>query len=152
MSRHAHCLFCDDIRTEVGNKTSLIGIYGGELFVDECPAVLPKICISAFMSTDAEQPLRTLTVQVSHKGAVLQENIVPEDQLLAMQQALLERGSASDPIRVFSIGCNIMFAPFVIDEESVLEVAMVADGDSHLAGKLRIRCPSKAAPNAPVSK
>lgn len=143
MSRHAHCLFCDDIRFEMGNKTSLIGIYGGELTASECPAVLPKLCVSAFMRTTAEQPLKTLTIKVNYKGSVLQETIVPEDQLAAMQQDLVGRGSNSDPIKLFAIGCNLMFSPFIIDEESALEVSMVADGEEYPAGKLRIKCPPK---------
>ena len=40
-----YCLFCDDIRREVGGKTSLIGIYHGDIkFNSPKPVVYPKLC------------------------------------------------------------------------------------------------------------
>jgi hypothetical protein len=37
-------LLCDDVRLEVGNKLSLMGIFQ-EIFVQQLPVVLPKIAI-----------------------------------------------------------------------------------------------------------
>jgi hypothetical protein len=37
-------LFCDDVRNEVGNKLSLMGVYGQDLLLREFPATLPKLC------------------------------------------------------------------------------------------------------------
>lgn len=41
----AFALFCDDIRQEISNKVSLIGIYGSHMLVSEMPAKLPKLCV-----------------------------------------------------------------------------------------------------------
>jgi hypothetical protein len=37
-------LFCDDVRLEIGNKLSLMGIFQ-EIYVQQLPVVLPKISI-----------------------------------------------------------------------------------------------------------
>jgi len=38
-------LICDDIRQEVGNKVSLMGVYGKDVIVPDIPYVFPKICL-----------------------------------------------------------------------------------------------------------
>lgn len=40
---YGYTLFCDDLRTEVGNKYSLMGMYTGALHIQgQLPALLPK--------------------------------------------------------------------------------------------------------------
>lgn len=41
---HMVALFCDDVRNEVGNKLSLMGVYGQDLLLREFPTTLPKLC------------------------------------------------------------------------------------------------------------
>jgi hypothetical protein len=36
--------FCDDVRQEIGNKFSLMGCYGSDLYVPAFPITLPKLC------------------------------------------------------------------------------------------------------------
>jgi hypothetical protein len=38
-------ILCDDVRHEVGHKTSLMGIYDQDIIFDELPALLPKLCL-----------------------------------------------------------------------------------------------------------
>lgn len=47
MAAHVEVIFCDDIRLEVGNKTSFIGTYLADMVVESFPALLPKFCIHA---------------------------------------------------------------------------------------------------------
>lgn len=39
-------IICDDIRQEIGNKHSFIGIYGSDIFVSKIPFVFPKLCFA----------------------------------------------------------------------------------------------------------
>ena len=39
-----HGLFCDDIRQEIGGKTSLMGCYHGDLLVPKFPATVHQLC------------------------------------------------------------------------------------------------------------
>jgi hypothetical protein len=38
-------ILCDDVRTETGNKFSLMGIYGQSILFKKVPAALPQLCL-----------------------------------------------------------------------------------------------------------
>lgn len=38
-------ILCDDVRQEIGNKTSLMGIYDKDIVFGDLPALLPKLCL-----------------------------------------------------------------------------------------------------------
>lgn len=42
-----YVIFCDDVRQEVGNKLTVVGMYTGDLLMHSptMPAVLPKFCV-----------------------------------------------------------------------------------------------------------
>jgi len=42
-----HTIICDDIRQEIGNKLTFIGIYGPQILVTKIPYVFPKLCFVA---------------------------------------------------------------------------------------------------------
>ena len=42
--KHEFTILCDDIRQEMGGKTSLMGLYDHHIVVPEVPFVLPKVC------------------------------------------------------------------------------------------------------------
>lgn len=39
-----YSLICDDVRHEVGNKVSFIGVYTKDLFIPQTPFTFPKLC------------------------------------------------------------------------------------------------------------
>ena len=39
-----YVIICDDIRQEIGNKISLIGVYSKGIFVTKFPFTFPKLC------------------------------------------------------------------------------------------------------------
>jgi len=43
-------LICDDIRREIGNKSSLIGIHPGNVILIPIPSVIPKLCFHLVFS------------------------------------------------------------------------------------------------------
>lgn len=48
-----HVIYCDDIREEVGGKTTLVGTYGGEMTIFGSPPVkLAKFCVLIFIRLD----------------------------------------------------------------------------------------------------
>ena len=40
----SHYIICDDIRREIGNKISLIGLYQETILVSSLPYIFPKLC------------------------------------------------------------------------------------------------------------
>jgi hypothetical protein len=63
-----HALWCDDIRQEVGNKPSFMGVYTGALVVPQLPLTLPKLCVWLTLSAPQDQPLQDLEVAVALEG------------------------------------------------------------------------------------
>ncbi len=56
--------FCEDFRQEIGNKFSLMGCYGSDLYVPKFPITLPKLCVFVYVRTPKEHPFGTLTLRV----------------------------------------------------------------------------------------
>jgi hypothetical protein len=65
-AREAFTILCDDIRTEVGNKISLMGVYGKEVIVPEIPYVFTKICLLVMVKHLINE-LPVLEVHISRK-------------------------------------------------------------------------------------
>jgi len=63
-----HALWCDDIRQEVGNKPSFMGVYTGALVVPQLPLTLPKLCVWLTLSAPQELPLQDVEVAVALVG------------------------------------------------------------------------------------
>jgi hypothetical protein len=41
-----YAIICEDIRHEIGDKFSLIGIYGSDIHVAQLPFLFPKLCVA----------------------------------------------------------------------------------------------------------
>jgi hypothetical protein len=60
-----HALWCDDIRHEIGNKPSFMGVYTSALGVPQLPLALPKLCCWLTLTAPPELPLTALTVTIN---------------------------------------------------------------------------------------
>lgn len=51
--RTSFCTFCDDVRYELGNKVSLMGIYAATMVLQAAPPiVIPKLCLAIWVIFD----------------------------------------------------------------------------------------------------
>ena len=82
-SRTVIAQFCDDVRQEIGNKFSLMGCYGTDLYVPSFPITLPKLCVFVHVRTPREQPFRRLTLRLMRGAEVLSELEANPDKLNA---------------------------------------------------------------------
>ena len=58
-----YTIFCDDIRQEVGNKTSLMGVYGPEMFVNQpFPAAMHRMGFHIMYREDPHAPMEDITL------------------------------------------------------------------------------------------
>lgn len=62
--RWVHAIWCDDIRQEVGNKPSFMGVYTGSLVVPSLPTVLPRLAVWVNVWTPKAQPFKILKVRI----------------------------------------------------------------------------------------
>ncbi len=49
VAKTINTILCDDVRNEVGNKLSLIGIYTKDIIFKEMPAIYSKLCFVIFI-------------------------------------------------------------------------------------------------------
>lgn len=118
-------IFCDDVRQEIGNKQSLIGVYSGDLLVRHLPVVLPKLCVVA-----------TLMLPQGAGSDSAHFRIMQGDQCLLKTDDLSELNPTEQKRRMTVVA---VLSPFQIDDESSLYVVSQFDETELESQHLRIR-------------
>lgn len=131
---YAYCVFCDDIRHEIGNKISYMGVYSSSMFFGaNDPVLLPKLSIATFVSIPVELLPVVVRFELIRKTGddqeILQtfEHTVENDPLIATP--------------VITVNQVVNAVPFPI-EKSCQIYSLVYLGERKLtAGMLDIRFP-----------
>jgi len=137
VSRHVEVIYCDDIRNEVGNKYSYMGIYTRELTIPNVPILLPKLCLAVKVVTDVNDPFESVMVQVvnvrDHEETELVStgtiSLPPPTELLGLD---------NDTTRL-SFEMQFVLSPFQIDGESTLRVKATTEREELLGAALRLK-------------
>ena len=133
--RFAYCVFCDDIRFELGNKNSYMGIYESTLLVEDVPCILPKICVALNFHCPVDTPVSSFGFYIKLDETVVSEQFIPEDQVtLSNQVLLLNKKSKSLNYKI-----NAIISPFPIESVGMLTATVIVDGKDYLAGTLDIQ-------------
>jgi hypothetical protein len=140
-SRHLEVIFCDDIRQEVGNKFSFMGIYTSELTVPG-PVLLPKLCISVKVVTDKDDPFESLEVRIvkgDNEIELLTTGTIPP---MPTDTVVQDKNSTRIVVLL-----TFVLAPFQIDEETIIRVKANTAREELRSTPLRIRIvPPQASP------
>lgn len=129
-------IFCDDIREEVGNKRSLMGVYSGELLIQSVPVLLPRLCFYITFVSDITAQVGKVEIKVV-KGA-------NEEELLST--GIIE--PAEVPLKDDNLGVAYLsrtlvlafaLSPFLIDSETVIKVVAETELGKISGPCLRIR-------------
>jgi hypothetical protein len=78
INRYSHTIWCDDIRQEIGNKPSFMGVYTSQLVVPSLPTVLPRLSLALWIVTPKETPFEKLSIKVLHSNGKSIVEINPE--------------------------------------------------------------------------
>ncbi len=62
--RFVHVIWCDDIRQEVGNKPSFMGVYTDGVVVPQLPTVLPRLSVWITVSASLQNPIQQFALRV----------------------------------------------------------------------------------------
>lgn len=132
--RGVNCIFCDDIRYELGNKFSLIGIYSGEMFVDApgLPFMLPKLATHIWITTPVDKPFKSVVGWL----------IGPSGEELARTQPQVppRRDSVSDEsVTRVVLGMMVTLSPLQVSAEGFIDVWVEVDGEKERAGRLSVK-------------
>jgi len=122
--------FCDDVRQEIGNKFSLMGCYGTDLYVPAFPITLPKLCVFVHVRTPREQPFQRLTLRLVRGGERLSELIADPEKLNA--------GDTPDWARWLSMTGILAVAPFHAAAPCRLQVQAETESETLESGQFLI--------------
>ncbi len=131
-------VFCDDIRHEVGNKASLIGIYNGDLLASDLPIFMPRLGVMFHLRI----PLGDDLSSVTYKIAFGDEIIVQLDVLLAVSpdrsSIVQSRPEGQDPASFQSVVSFLSIPPMTFTAPCTLRAIAVANGVEYIASKLHV--------------
>ena len=131
ITRHLEVIFCDDIREEVGNKISFMGVYSADLTVPVLPIVLNKLCIVVRAITNNSDPFESLNVSVLqgddsaeliNTGPIALPVVNPDSKESSLQVVQL----------------TFMLTPFQIDKETTIRVVATTEREELSGANLRI--------------
>lgn len=147
--RWIHATWCDDIRHEVGNKTSLMGIYSSDLVVPALPSVLHKLCVDIKLSTPRTRPFIALKliIRVNDSFEPLAMIDIPSEssnkqtpeELISYAEHVDEPKEAP---RSIGFGVHIQIGPVPLSERAKwFQVIADFDGEIFESSKLCIYTP-----------
>jgi len=139
-----HCLlqviWCDDIRQEVGNKPSFMGVYS-ELALPSVPIVLPRLAAYVTLYTPITTPLADLALRIMKSD---EEKPLAYIEMSAQEQIEPPARSADDPSTVRLLSFGILIGNVAFDEGTKWLRADADYGNEHLESlKLRISSPER---------
>lgn len=117
-SRRVDVQYCDDVRQEIGNKYSLMGCYGSDMYLAEIPAVLPKLCAQIRIQTTKDSPFAKVVVRAEFNEEVISEIELPPEHLSESQASL----DLDDDTRSIVLMVIMSFSPLAVPEPGKLRI------------------------------
>lgn len=122
--RFLHAIYCDDIRFEVQNKLSLMGVYYVSITPEVMPTYLARFCAHCAAVTPIERPFRKLELQLLLNDVVVQEMHLPPEALVMNP----DHSVLTTPERL-GYGGNLIVSPLYLSEPGEITVrAITEDG------------------------
>jgi hypothetical protein len=142
--KHLFTLICDDIRSELGNKISIIGIYDEAILPHSIPGRMPKLCLYQLWEAERDIFKEAERMRIELRGSALASGYSVE--AIANQEATLPAAQVGhEPEASRKRGRLLLtFSPVEIISEGELEFATYiknAQEPEHVQ-KLSIRRPS----------
>ena len=140
--RGAFAIYCEDIRLEVTNQRTYVGVYGSDIFVPDFPSVIPQIAVLVTAWANYSNPFTKLTFRLIQGRVVLHEQV--EDVEGGYSRHLSERKKnglpeSVDPSSRMAVHYAVKVAPYLVSEETSLRVRVETEDGELRAGGVMIR-------------
>lgn len=146
--RFLFTVVCDDVRQEVGNKMSMMGVYENTIILDRFPVVVPRLCFVMKARTPANQPFERLKFLVRRDDEVILEAELSEATLAALtttEGAPADDGSPTDPAdKAILVSAVMVVSPMVFEKPCRLRIRAITESEELRGGTLLVT--SAAAP------
>ena len=127
-------LFCDDVRNEVGNKLSLMGVYGQDLLLRKFPATISKLCVVMVLDLPSGTVAQEAVFVLKRGDEILGRAVT------SIAEALRARGDApaADSGERLSIRFIAHMSPMVFDAPCELIAYVEVAGEVVPGGRLKV--------------
>jgi len=127
--------FCDDVRQEVGNKLSYLGIYGPNLIVRAFPTTLVKLCCVLSVRVPPRSLPKHVVFRLMRDDEVLYEaDVTPAEIMGATQQ---DSADAADS-KALTIASIAQLIAFPVTQRCLLTARALLDGKELRGGALEL--------------
>ncbi len=134
-----HVVYCDDIRNEMGNKISLMGIYDSELVTQVFPVNLPKLCAQIMVKFPHNAlPKSTLKIELLNGDESMGAFELDKKALSQVVPPKSGEDVPKDEVSV-NIQVNFVLSPLKLEKPSTLRVHCHADKKLYKGNALVLR-------------
>lgn len=133
-NRSLNTIFCDDIRMEIGNKVSYMGVYRGTYEVNgPVPIVVPRIYAAIEVKTPIDNPFKRIHAKLYQDDRLVSEIKVDEDVI-----ANFTPGSFDEDDTTIMIGLALPLQPFIIEKSCNLNVIVDTESEELKDNRLKV--------------
>lgn len=126
----ATSIFCDDVRREVGNKSSYMGVYQTQLKIPESPWFIPKLCCVVNVRMPVTQLVSVLECRLLKDVEVLGERTVNLSDMRPQHDA--------PNAEVRHLTMVLQLIDIRVESGCVFKSRVYLDGEELKAGALRV--------------
>lgn len=136
--RFFEVIVCDDVREELGNKRSFMGIYENAIVLDALPVIVPRLCFVMKARTPADRPFESLTFVVKRDDAVIIHAEMKSEQLAVIagqEMPPLPDGTIADPgDRAIAMTAVMVLSPMAFEKPCRLRFRAITESEELLGG------------------
>ncbi|WP_143149072.1 hypothetical protein [Hyphomicrobium sp. CS1BSMeth3] len=129
-------IFCDDIRSELGKKFSLIGVYQHKILVHApFPVALPKLGLWITYQEDPREPISAMSLRIYIPGDPDDRASISAD-IEKPKEDPVPLNAAPDVKRILTFHFTI--SPFPINQAGKIKVRIVKNGEERKLGTIEV--------------
>lgn len=132
LDRHVAVLYCDDVRQEVGNKLSFVGVYKNTLILPSFPAKLLKLCMVIEIAAPKSKIFEVAEISIFNGDSIIGE--VKVELPTPGASAAPQLGLNGAPTAFVSTTAILPFENFEVDSATTLRIRVKFDDGEILPG------------------
>ena len=146
---YGYTIFCDDIRMEIGNKHSFVGIYSSSININKpLPYKFPKFALSIHYVERPGESADPVTLSIYLPGDSDDAPTVKSDVPIEPMRSQETPADIVLDDPVISVAMQIVLAPLEIKSEGLIKVRAYRGDLEIRLGTIRVQAPSAEAQEA----
>jgi hypothetical protein len=121
------CIYCDDVRSEVGGKLSLMGIYNGSILFHEFPATVTVLTVVMTLAYPIDEPIETLKFELTDDDGIEFSIESTKEELEDQRKHLLE--NVDEDAEFIKTTTIIRMPNVVFNKKTVIRSMVTVNGD-----------------------